>query len=212
MCIFDAQEIISCCDTCGSDSSPSGSLKSSSAPNLRMAVSSSLLKGFELKQKSALNTENVSLSKNLTESIREKKIPQLISDILLCVPWVAVQYSSTSGVHSLDDEMVQNHLLLRPLNDVLLHCSLGDQSINIHLWRQRAEVNILARLQSSVAGEGILFESRVTCFFWPILWALAWACRSFWGFQSESKITTVSAEAKLIPKPPALVDSRKQKS
>lgn len=38
--------------TCGSDSSPSASLKSSSAPNLRMAVSSSLLKGLELQHRS----------------------------------------------------------------------------------------------------------------------------------------------------------------
>lgn len=34
--------------TWGSDSSPSSSLKRSSAPNFRIAVSSSLLKGFEL--------------------------------------------------------------------------------------------------------------------------------------------------------------------
>ena len=60
--------------------------------------------------------------------------------------------------------------------------------------------------------DGHGFEPWITCFFWPILWALACAWRSFWGFQSESKITTVSAEAKLIPKPPALVDNRKQKS
>lgn len=51
-----------------------------------------------------------------------------------------------------------------------------------------------------------------TCLFCPILWALAWACRSFWGFQSESNMTTVSAEAKLMPRPPARVDNRKQKS
>lgn len=51
-----------------------------------------------------------------------------------------------------------------------------------------------------------------TCFFCPILCALACACRSFCGFQSESNITTVSADAKLIPNPPALVDSKKQKS
>lgn len=62
----------------------------------------------------------------------------------------------------------------------------------------------LSRSQSS------LFP--LTCFFWPILWARACACKSFWGFQSESKMTTVSAEAKLIPRPPALVESRKQKS
>lgn len=51
-----------------------------------------------------------------------------------------------------------------------------------------------------------------TWFFCPILWARAWACKSFWGFQSESKIITVSAVAKFIPKPPALVERRKQKS
>ena len=51
-----------------------------------------------------------------------------------------------------------------------------------------------------------------TCFFCPILCALACACRSFCGFQSESNITTVSADARLIPNPPALVDSKKQKS
>lgn len=36
--------------------------------------------------------------------------------------------------------------------------------------------------------------------------------RSFWGFQSESNIITVSAVARLIPRPPALVERRKQKS
>ena len=54
--------------------------------------------------------------------------------------------------------------------------------------------------------------SLLTCFFWPILCARACACKSFWGFQSESKMTTVSAEARLIPRPPARVESRKQKS
>lgn len=33
---------------------------------------------------------------------------------------------------------------------------------------------------------------------------------SLWGFQSESKMTTVSAVARLMPRPPARVDSRKQ--
>lgn len=57
-----------------------------------------------------------------------------------------------------------------------------------------------------------LKQNVFTCFFCPILCALACACRSFCGFQSESNITTVSADAKLIPNPPALVDSKKQKS
>jgi hypothetical protein len=37
-------------------------------------------------------------------------------------------------------------------------------------------------------------------------------CKSFCGFQSESKMITVSAVARLIPSPPARVDRRKQKS
>jgi hypothetical protein len=37
------------------------------------------------------------------------------------------------------------------------------------------------------------------------------ACRSICGFQSESYRTTVSAVARLMPRPPARVDSRKQK-
>lgn len=129
---------------------------------------------------------------------------------LLCVSWVAVEYSAASGVHSLNDQMVQNHLLLCSLDDILLDRSLGDQPINIHL---REQIHI--RLRWNHLNRPCGRWSRrlwLTCFFWPILWALAWACRSFWGFQSESKMTTVSAEAKLMPKPPALVDRRKQKS
>lgn len=57
-----------------------------------------------------------------------------------------------------------------------------------------------------------IFSFLLTWFFCPIRWALACACKSFWGFQSESKIMTVSAVAKLIPRPPARVDNRKQKS
>ena len=45
----------------------------------------------------------------------------------------------------------------------------------------------------------------------PIRWHLAMAWMSFWGFQSESKIMTVSAAVRLIPTPPALVDNRNTK-
>lgn len=55
-------------------------------------------------------------------------------------------------------------------------------------------------------------KQPLTWFLCPILCARAWACKSFWGFQSESKMMTVSAVAKLIPRPPARVDNRKQKS
>lgn len=36
-------------------------------------------------------------------------------------------------------------------------------------------------------------------------------CRSFWGFQSESKMMQVSAAVRLMPRPPARVQSRKTK-
>jgi len=36
-------------------------------------------------------------------------------------------------------------------------------------------------------------------------------CKSFWGFQSESKMMQVSAAVRLIPSPPALVHSRNTK-
>ena len=51
---------------------------------------------------------------------------------------------------------------------------------------------------------------RYTCtaFFCPIRCARSWACKSACGFQSLSKSTTVSAVCKLIPKPPARVDSK----
>lgn len=61
---------------------------------------------------------------------------------LLSVSRVAVQYSAASCVHSLNDQMVQNHLLLCSLDDILLHRSLGDQPINIHL---RPEIYVRLR-------------------------------------------------------------------
>lgn len=44
------------------------------------------------------------------------------------------------------------------------------------------------------------------------LWHALHTCRSFCGFQSESKMMTVSAVARLMPSPPARVDSRNAKS
>ena len=50
-----------------------------------------------------------------------------------------------------------------------------------------------------------------TSLVWPILCALSCACRSWWGFQSESKIMTVSAVWRFSPRPPALVERRNMK-
>ncbi len=41
--------------------------------------------------------------------------------------------SLSSRVHPLNDKMVQNHLLLGPLHDVLLHTAFGHQSVDVHL-------------------------------------------------------------------------------
>lgn len=48
-------------------------------------------------------------------------------------PRVVVQNSPASGVHTLDNQMIQHHFLLGSLNDLLLHCPLCDQAVNIHL-------------------------------------------------------------------------------
>lgn len=37
------------------------------------------------------------------------------------------------SVHPLNNKVVQHHLLLGPLNDILFHRSLGHQTININL-------------------------------------------------------------------------------
>lgn len=37
------------------------------------------------------------------------------------------------GVHPLDDQVVQHHLLLGPLDDVLLHRAFGDQAVDVDL-------------------------------------------------------------------------------
>mmetsp|Transcript_16562 Transcript_16562/g.57897 ORF Transcript_16562/g.57897 Transcript_16562/m.57897 type:complete len:303 (+) Transcript_16562:375-1283(+) len=55
---------------------------------------------------------------------------------------------------------------------------------------------------------------RYTCTFCdcPMRCTRACACRSFCGFQSESKMMTVSADTRLMPRPPARVDSSMQKA
>mmetsp|Transcript_12777 Transcript_12777/g.21249 ORF Transcript_12777/g.21249 Transcript_12777/m.21249 type:complete len:290 (+) Transcript_12777:1075-1944(+) len=67
-----------------------------------------------------------------------------------------------------------------------------------------------ARMRSST-GELVSSRNTRTSFFWPMRCARSCACASIIGFQSLSKMMTVSAVAKLIPKPPARVDSRNKK-
>ena len=52
----------------------------------------------------------------------------------------------------------------------------------------------------------------LTVSFCPIRCARDIAWKSFCGFQSESKMMTVSAVARLMPSPPARVERRKTKS
>lgn len=43
------------------------------------------------------------------------------------------EHSAASGVHSLDDQVVQHHLLLGSLHNGLLHTLLGHKAIDAHL-------------------------------------------------------------------------------
>lgn len=44
-----------------------------------------------------------------------------------------VQDRLPRGVHPLDDQVVQHHLLLGPLDDVLLHGAFGHQTVDVDL-------------------------------------------------------------------------------
>tara|TARA_B110001452_G_scaffold109991_1_gene91245 strand:+ start:514 stop:729 length:216 start_codon:yes stop_codon:yes gene_type:complete len=54
-------------------------------------------------------------------------------------------------------------------------------------------------------------RKTLTRLFWPIRCVRAIACTSFCGFQSESMMMQVSAAVRLMPRPPARVESKKQK-
>ena len=47
--------------------------------------------------------------------------------------FAVVEYSPSGCVHPLNDEVVQNHLLLGSLDNVLLHAVLRHKTINIYL-------------------------------------------------------------------------------
>lgn len=47
--------------------------------------------------------------------------------------FTVVEYSPSGCVHPLNDEVVQNHLLLGSLDNVLLHTVLRHKTINIYL-------------------------------------------------------------------------------
>lgn len=121
--------------TCGSDSSPSSSLKRSSAPNFKMAVSSSLLKGFELHKNKSGKAKRWILSSS--EVYRPLLAPSSCPNSHLLGPArTVVQNSPARSVHSLDHKMVQHHLLLGSLNDLFFHRPLGHQAVNVHLEEQ----------------------------------------------------------------------------
>ena len=69
---------------------------------------------------------------------------------------------------------------------------------------------VTARIFSSI-GEIVMRRSTRTSTVWPMRCARAIACRSICGFQSESKMMTVSADCRLSPCPPARVERRKTK-
>lgn len=63
---------------------------------------------------------------------------------------------------------------------------------------------------NNILSDQFLFQPSLTSQA-SLLCSKEFTCRSFWGFQSESKIIHVSAAVKLMPKPPALVHRRKTK-
>ena len=52
-----------------------------------------------------------------------------------------------SGVHVLDDQVVKNHLVLRLLDDVLVHTAAGHQPEDLHLLLLTDPVSSRYRLQ-----------------------------------------------------------------
>lgn len=65
---------------------------------------------------------------------------------------------------------------------------------------QQQIISLVGEENFTVKRQRKIFNKIISC---NITW------RSFWGFQSESKMMQVSAAVRLMPKPPALVHSRK---
>mmetsp|Transcript_25148 Transcript_25148/g.86125 ORF Transcript_25148/g.86125 Transcript_25148/m.86125 type:complete len:249 (-) Transcript_25148:1693-2439(-) len=82
-------------------------------------------------------------------------------------------------------------------------------------WMTRWSSTIFLLARSRMSSSTLLLVMKrymFTVSFWPMRCARDWACRSFCGFQSLSKMITVSAVARLMPRPPARVESRNAKS
>ncbi len=80
--------------------------------------------------------------------------------------------------------------------------------------RRRRQVVAAAGGEADISAAYVLRVTRryiLTSLVCPIRWQRAWACTSFWGFQSLSYMMTVSAAVKLMPTPPARVEARKTK-
>ena len=68
----------------------------------------------------------------------------------LCLPdgrVSAIEHSATGGVHALDDQMIEDHLLLGALDNVFLHAGLGHETVDTHLFRLTNAVRASHRLQ-----------------------------------------------------------------
>jgi hypothetical protein len=55
--------------------------------------------------------------------------------------FAVVEYSPPGCVHPLNDKVIQNHLLLGSLNNVLLHAVLRHKTINIYLQERKGAEN-----------------------------------------------------------------------
>mmetsp|Transcript_2524 Transcript_2524/g.7433 ORF Transcript_2524/g.7433 Transcript_2524/m.7433 type:complete len:218 (+) Transcript_2524:1244-1897(+) len=81
-------------------------------------------------------------------------------------------------------------------------------------WMTTASMNSLRSARSTIFSStvpSVMKRNTRTCFFCPMRCARSCACRSICGFQSLSYRMTTSAVYRLMPRPPARVDSRKAK-
>lgn len=107
----------------------------------------------------------------------------------------------------LNDQRVEVELRLGALDNLLLNRIACHEPIHHNLLllaykppdRHDNDNNVRTSVHRTQLARGV-----------PMRCARSMACRSICGFQSLSNRMTVSAVARLMPKPPARVDSRKQ--
>lgn len=136
--------------------------------------------------------------------VLEKLLRPKLEDIIQLLLGHGAGLGSQTRPHH---QMGQHHLPLGYLSDALLNTGSRHKAVDHHLVGLPDAMSSAERLQ----GNGSLSETQTE----PKLgkkfaFKLKRTCMSLWGFQSESKMMTVSAVARFMPKPPARVESKKQ--